>query len=195
MNRSLDSLVSLLTELGEITHSMAMGDLSRSIHGNYQGEFAGLKSNFNQALQQMKEILTVVVSNTEHIATASTQTVAAANHVSEQSSKQLSSLDEVASAITESSAAITQVADNTKKGGELATSTADLATTGREQLIKLIEMIERIADEYKRIEQITSKINRVADKTHLLSLNAGLEAVRPGNMVWVLVSLPNKLVN
>ena len=31
-----------------------------------------------------------------------------------------------------------------------------------------------------RIEQITGEITRIADKTHLLSLNAGLEAMRAG---------------
>jgi len=180
VNRSLDALVGLLTELGDITQNMAIGDLSQVVKGNYQGDFSALKANVNQALQQMKEILTTVVVNTEHIATASTQTTSAANHVSEQSSKQLSSLEEVASAVTETSAAIGQIADNTKRGGELAISTAELAATGRGQLIKLSEIIEQIAGEYKCIEQITSKINRIADKTHLLSLNAGLEAVRAG---------------
>jgi len=180
VNRSLDSLVTLLTELSDITKNMAIGDLTHMIEGNYQGDFSALKLNTNQSLKQMKEILTIVVANTEHIALASTQTVSAAEHVSEQSAKQLSALDEVAAAVVETSAAIGQIADNTKRTGELAVSTAELAANGRIQLIKLTEIIEKISDEYKRIEQITTKINRIADKTHLLSLNAGLEAVRAG---------------
>ncbi len=180
VNRSLDSLVVLLTELGDITKNMAVGDLTHVIEGNYQGDFSALKLNTNQSLKQMKEILSIVVANTEHIALASTQTVSAAEHVSEQSAKQLSALDEVAAAVVETSAAIGQIADNTKRSGELAVSTAELAANGRTQLIKLTEIIEKISEEYKRIEQITTKINRIADKTHLLSLNAGLEAVRAG---------------
>ncbi|WP_280938413.1 HAMP domain-containing methyl-accepting chemotaxis protein [Thioflexithrix psekupsensis] len=180
VNRSLDSLITLLTELGEVTKNMSVGDLTHHVEGSYQGEFASLKTNTNQSLKQMKEILTVVVSNTEHIASASVQTLAAAEHVSSQSSQQMAALDEVATAVVQSSAAIGQVAENTTKSGKLASATAELAASGRDQLIKLIEIIEQISEEYKRIEQITTKINRIADKTHLLSLNAGLEAVRAG---------------
>ncbi len=62
----------------------------------------------------------------------------------------------------------------------MACTTASLANEGQILLNKLIELIQHIDAEYGRIEQITSEITRIADKTHLLSLNAGLEAMRAG---------------
>ncbi len=180
INRSLDALAVLLTELGEVTDYMAKGDLTHLIDGNYQGEFAALKANVNHAVTQMQAILKIIVTNTEHVSVGAIQTVEAANHVAEQSAGQMSSLDEIASAVVESSSAVGQIAENAEQGGQLAKNTAELATTGRAQLAKLVEIIEQIAVEYNRIEQITGKITRIADKTHLLSLNAGLEAVRAG---------------
>lgn len=180
INRSLDALVGLLAELGEVTDYMAKDDLTHLIDGNYQGEFLVLKANVNHAVTQMQAILKTIVTNTEHVSVGAMQTVEAANHVAEQSAGQMSSLDEIASAVVESSSAVGQIADSAKQGGQLATSTAELATVGRTQLSKLVEIIEQIAAEYNRIEQITGKITRIADKTHLLSLNAGLEAVRAG---------------
>lgn len=180
INRSLDALVGLLAELSEVTDYMAKGDLTHTINGNYQGEFSVLKANINHAITQMQAILKTIMTNTEHVSVGATQTVAAADHVAEQSARQMSSLDEIATAVVESSSAVGQIADSAKQGGQLAKSTAELAMVGRVQLSQLVEIIEQIAAEYGRIEQITGKITRIADKTHLLSLNAGLEAVRAG---------------
>ncbi len=180
VNRSLDTLVNLLTELGEVTQRMAKGDLTLSVTGNYQGDFATLKTNTNKAIIQMNESLKVIVTNTENISVGVTETTKASSHVAEQSSQQMSAIEEMASAVTETSASIGQISENAKRGNDLAGSTAQLANVGRNQLSKLVEVIEQIATEYGRIEQITGKITRIADKTHLLSLNAGLEAVRAG---------------
>lgn len=180
VNRSLDTLVNLLTELGEVTQRMAKGELTLSVTGNYQGDFATLKANMNLAIAQLTESLKVIVMNTENISVGVTETAKSSSHVAEQSSQQMSAIVEMASAVTETSASIGQISENAKRGNDLAGSTAQLAAVGRNQLSKLVEVIEQIATEYGRIEQITGKITRIADKTHLLSLNAGLEAVRAG---------------
>jgi len=180
VNRSLDSLAGLLSELSEVTSHMAKNDLTYGVESNYQGDFAEMKTNVNHALGQMTEILKVVVSNMEHMSTATAQTVESANHVAEQSSNQMVSLDQIADSVSESSSTVTQIANNAKEGQALSSSTAELAAVGKTQLSKLVEIIEQMAGEYSRIEQITGKITRIADKTHLLSLNAGLEAVRAG---------------
>lgn len=180
VNRSLDSLAGLLSELSKVTAYMAKNDLTYSIESNYQGEFATMKTNVNYAVSQISETLCVVVSNIEHMSTATTQTAESANHVAEQSANQMAALDRIANSVGESSTTIAQIANNAKEGQALSTSTAELAAVGKTQLFKLVEIIEQMAGEYNRIEQITGKITRIADKTHLLSLNAGLEAVRAG---------------
>jgi len=180
VNRSLESLVNLLSDLVHVSNKMALNDLTCRIESNYQGDFSALKVDVNHAVEQIQKVLVSVASSTEQMSTATVETVDAANHVVEQSSNQMNALDEIASAITQSSANVSQIADSAKDGEQLSRSTAELATVGKNLLLKLVEIIEKTADEYNQIEQITGKITRIADKTHLLSLNAGLEAVRAG---------------
>jgi methyl-accepting chemotaxis protein len=180
VNRSLDALVSLFAELGEISARMANGDLTKTVTGSYQGDFAALKNNMNNVLIQLSDSLRTIVSNTKDISSGVIETTKSSLQVADQSSQQMSAIVEMANAVTETSASIRLISENAKRGNELAGSTAQLAETGLQQLNKLVEVIEQISTEYSRIEQITGKITRIADKTHLLSLNAGLEAVRAG---------------
>lgn len=180
VNRSLDALVNLFGELGEITSLMSKGNLTKRVNGTYQGDFLTLKNNMNNVISQLSDSLKIIVDNSANIATGVIQTSKTSIQVADQSSQQMSAIVEMANAVAEASASIKLISENAKRSNDLAGSTAQLADTGLKQLDKLVEVIEQISTEYGRIEQITGKITRIADKTHLLSLNAGLEAVRAG---------------
>jgi methyl-accepting chemotaxis protein len=180
VNRSLDALVNLLSELGNTTKHMAEGDLTHLLAGNYQGEFSVLKANTNQTIMKMTEILQEITTNTNNSAVAITQTSEASKYVAKEASLQMFALDEVVRTIDETASSINEVAHSATKGNELACTTAALAKNGEQQLHKLIELIRHVDSEFSKIEHITGEITRIADKTHLLSLNAGLEAMRAG---------------
>ena len=180
VNRSLETLVKLLSELTAITQQMAQGDLTQLLTGNYQGEFSVLKANTNQAILQMKEILQTITAHVESSTTATMQTAKAAEHVANQAAQQMAALEEVAVAVEKSAASVKDISNSATKGNELASTSAKLAAAGQEQLNRLTALIQQVGNEYHRIEQITGEITRIADKTHLLSLNAGLEAMRAG---------------
>lgn len=180
MNRSLDSLVNLLGEMAAVAERMAEGDLTRSVGGSYQGDFAILKGNVNRALEELRSLIGEIAGNTEQIAAAATETSAAARQVAEESSRQLSSLTAVAGAVTQTAQSVGEITANAEKGRDLAGGTAALAEEGQRKLTRLADAVERIAAGHGRIEQITNTITRIADKTHILSLNAGIEAARAG---------------
>lgn len=181
VNRSLDALVGLLRELGGTADGLAHADLTRSVTGTYQGEFAAIKADTNQALADLRELIGALAAGTEQVAVAATETSAAAQQVANGSNQQLMTLNDVSAAVAQTAGAIAEVSTHAERGSGLARSSAESAEAGQSELARLIELVETIAAGYARMQQITAKITRIADKTHVLSLNAGIEAARAGD--------------
>ena len=180
VNRSLDALVKLLSELNQTMQYMADADLTHLLNSNYQGDFAVLKAYTNQSIQAVSKILSDVINNTNHAAVAITQTSEASSYVAKEAALQMQSLENVSTTVEETAHSVNDIAEKIKHSSQLTSTTANLANNGLVLLAKLIDLIQHIDAEYSKIEQITSEITRIADKTHLLSLNAGLEAMRAG---------------
>ncbi len=181
VNRSLDGLVTLLVELGTLAAGMAEGDLRRSLDNDYQGEFAVLKTNFNRGISQLRETLAGLVADTSQVSAAISQTTAAAQQVAQATAGQIGALGEIAAAISQTASAVSEVSSHAGTGNALSRSTAELAGGGRRMLSRLAGEIEQIAARQGSIDRITATITRIADKTQVLSINAGIEAARVGD--------------
>lgn len=160
---------------------MANNDLTHQLTGNYQGEFSLLKASTNQAIGHMVEILQEITISTSQSAVAIAQTSESSKYVADEASQQMLAIENVSKTIDDTADSVGEIARKAQEGSQLACSTANFANDGQIQLNKLIELIQHIDAEYVRIEKITDEITRIADKTHLLSLNAGLEAMRAGD--------------
>ena len=181
VNRSLDALVSLLDSISTFSLTIAKGDLTYQIEGNFQGEFAAIKQNLNTAIDQLSNVLGKVVDTTLQVTAAANQTSAASSGVIEHTHSQTTNLADVSNAIEQTVAAISEIVTSTEKGSALAQEAAVAAESGESALLSLTDTVNSIAEKNKRISQISELIAEIADKTYVLALNAGLEAVRAGN--------------
>ncbi|MEI6559962.1 MAG: MCP four helix bundle domain-containing protein [Rhodospirillaceae bacterium] len=181
VNRSLDALVTLLDEISGFATAMAGGDLTGSITGSYQGDFAAIKVNLNKAVAQLRAVLQSVGRSTQDVANSANETTAAAVDVSRQAASQMTTLADVSSAIEQTVAAIAEIARSADRGSVLGRSAAATAEDGRAKLTRLTDAVDSIAAKNTRISQISDLIAAIADKTYVLALNAGLEAVRAGD--------------
>ena len=180
VNNSLDALRNLLTEVSMVSDRLAIGDLSLTVDGSYDGELGAIATNMNEAASLLREVLVEIVADSQRVSAATIETAAAASDVAAHTANQLEVLNEVAAALTQTAASVWQIAGNSDKGRELVKATSDQAEDGRQRLVLLVEAIERIAASNSRIGQISDRVSRIAEKTHVLSLNAGIEAARAG---------------
>jgi methyl-accepting chemotaxis protein len=180
VNRSLDTIGNLLDELGKMAENMAKGDLRINLAGNYQGDFAVLHTNMNMAIEELRKTLIEIDTSSQHIAIAAMQTSAAAGEVASQSENQLLMLTEVSTVVTQTAESVKEISISAEKGNVLACITANQSQEGHSQLKKLVEAVELIAASNAKVAQISERISKIADKTHILALNAGIEAARAG---------------
>jgi len=180
VNRSLDALGAVLDALSIFARALADGDLRHGVDGNFQGEFAAMKVNLNKAADQLRAVLSEVGQATRQVSASSQETTAAALEVSKHAAGQMSALIDVSGAIEQTTAAISEIASNADKANVLAGQAVGAAEGGQQTLSALTTAVHGIADKNKRITQISELIGNIADKTYVLSLNAGLEAARAG---------------
>ena len=89
-------------------------------------------------------------------------------------------MTQTAASMEELSATVANNTDNVYQAGKLVQDAVKNAHTGEAVTREVIDTMNTIAANSKRIEDITSVINSIAFQTNLLALNAAVEAARAG---------------
>jgi methyl-accepting chemotaxis protein len=184
----------IITDAGNVLSIMSTGDLTPRITNSYKGDFDKMKNNINHLgdsltnliLQLQESIHTTAAATAEISSTA--DTLAAATH--EQSSQ----TDDLATAMEEMSRTVTDNAHSAAVTLDVARESGAKANDGGKIVEQTIHKMHEIAavvessasniaklgESSKKIGEIISVIDDIADQTNLLSLNAAIEAARAG---------------
>jgi methyl-accepting chemotaxis protein len=180
INRTMDAIVTPLQETAGVLQSMADGDLTHLIEGNYKGRLNELKqdvnlmaSNLNQALSQVSLVVEQVNSSSRQINDASIS-------LSQAATEQAASLEEISSSMSEISTQTSSNAENASEANKLAQQAHQAAGEGAEHMTEMKTAMSAINDSSQKIATIIKVIDDIAFQTNLLALNAAVEAARAG---------------
>jgi methyl-accepting chemotaxis protein len=186
-NRTLDSVVGPLKDVGATLDLLAGGDLTVRLNGEYAGDFKKLADAVNtlglqvrSAIQQIGANTLALVSAAEELNKVSQQmgasaeeTAAQSNVVSAASGQVTNNVATVATAADEMSASIKEIAKNTAEATQVATTAVKTAEETNVTIGKLGQSSAEIG-------QVIKVITSIAQQTNLLALNATIEAARAG---------------
>lgn len=100
--------------------------------------------------------------------------------LSQATSEQAASLEETVATMEELSSMVKVNTENAKQAASLASLTREAALKGEVEIKNLIESIQSVSMDSKKIAEITNVIDDIAFQTNLLALNAAVEAARAG---------------
>jgi len=180
INSLLETTASAIGEIADLLSRIAGGDLMHTVETDYQGTFDRLKSDANQTVLRLRELVGGIQSSAEMINVAAKEIASGNQDLSSRTEEQASSLEETASSMEELTATVKQNAENARQANELAGNAQRVAEQGGDVVGQVVETMGSIHQASSKIADIISVIDGIAFQTNILALNAAVEAARAG---------------
>ncbi|MFC5469480.1 methyl-accepting chemotaxis protein [Cohnella suwonensis] len=184
------------------------GDLSQEIVLRSKDEIAGLADTFNRMVRNLRNILSraqetaiMVAASSEQLTASAEQTtlateqiVEATNSITSSAEKEQQFVSETVEAMQQMSSGIQEVAVSNEEISRLARAASGASADGKNAAADVLSEMKELDDSVsaaerairslggrsKQINGISGVITDLANRTNLLSLNAGIEAARAG---------------
>ena len=166
--------------LGRGLAAMADGDLTYRIETEFAPKAAQLKTDFNAAIAQLQQALSVVVGNIAGIRSGAGEISQAADDLSRRTEQQAAGLEETAAALDEITATVNKTASGARQASDVVQAAKGDAETSGVIVRDAVQAMQAIEGSSEQISQIIGVIDEIAFQTNLLALNAGVEAARAG---------------
>ena len=180
INNLMEAVVEPLKEGKRVMVSLAEGDLTQSMQGEFKGEFAELRDAINASVTNLLNMVTDINEASGSISSGASEIATGNTDLSQRTEEQASSLEETASSMEEMTSTVRQNADNARTANTLASTARDQAQKGGDVVSNAVAAMSEINSSSKKISDIIGVIDEIAFQTNLLALNAAVEAARAG---------------
>ena len=167
--------------LGQGLNAMANGDLTWRMSVEVAPRAQQLKDDFNRAVGQLQEAMSVVVGNVAGIRSGAGEISQAADDLSRRTEQQAASLEETAAALDQITATVNRTASGARQASDTVQAAKGDAETSGVVVRDAVAAMGAIEKSAQEISQIIGVIDEIAFQTNLLALNAGVEAARAGD--------------
>jgi methyl-accepting chemotaxis protein len=170
-----------IAALGVALSKLASGDLSVRVEGVLSPEFAGLKTDFDNAAAALDKTMSAVSRGAYGIRAGADDIAHAADDLAQRTEQQAATLEETAAAVEELTATVDRTARSAKEvSARVGEAAADARRSGA-VVTRAAEAMSQIETSSAKVSQILGVIDEIAFQTNLLALNAGVEAARAGD--------------
>ncbi len=170
----------VVTGLAAGLQRLAMGDLTFRITRDFAPEYEPIKTDFNDAANQLQQMIRGITSNAAVLNAGTSEIARAADDLSQRTERQAASLQQTTKAMDEIAARMAQTADGAMHASQIVSQTKADAEQSEAVMGRAASAMTTIEQSSQRITQIVGVMNDIASQTKLLALNASIEASRAG---------------
>jgi methyl-accepting chemotaxis protein len=182
--RTVDQLLASvdvgISETRRVIKSLAEGDLTDNMAGNFKGTFAELQQNVNGTMATLRSTMRNVRLATGSMNGSTAELSNATNDLSKRTEQQAAALEQTSAALDEITAVVKTSTDRAHEATIMVGEAKESAVQSGAVVRNAVEAMGRIEQASREIAQITNVIDEIAFQTNLLALNAGVEAARAG---------------
>ncbi len=180
INGLADSIDKVFSDIQHVIGSMAEGNLSDKISGDYEGTYASIQANVNATQDKLADIFEQIRQSADFINNSSQEIASGNNNLSHRAEEQAASLEQTAASMEQLTSAVKNNADNAQQANEVASDAGRMAGTGGDVVNRAVQAMDEINTSSNKIAEIIGVIDEIAFQTNLLALNASVEAARAG---------------
>ena len=165
-------------DAGRLLRNIAEGDLTQQIpaaacEGSLLSELARTQSSLRRLVGEVRQLA-------DGILTASGEVAAGSLDLSSRTEQAASHLQETAASMAQISGSVQQGVASAAEAKRLAGSASDVAQRGGSAVRNVVQAMDEISAQSRKIGDITGVIDGIAFQTNILALNAAVEAARAG---------------
>ncbi|MDU6266336.1 MAG: methyl-accepting chemotaxis protein [Anaerocolumna aminovalerica] len=170
-----------IKEIIQTLESMAQGDMRIHLEQDYIGEFASIKSAFENISTSLNDTLRKINDTAEQVSSGAEQVAGGAQELAAGSTEQASSVEELSASISKIAEQAEENSISVKTAAKYVEEAGAGVNIGDEHMQQLTKAMKDIDTAFAQIVNITKVIEDIASQTNLLALNAAIEAARAGD--------------
>jgi methyl-accepting chemotaxis protein len=161
--------------------ALAQGDLAAEIDADFPPAYAALRTNFNEALRELRTLIGGVMESAATIRTGSGEIAHASENLARRTESNAASLEQTSAALAQIDSRLKATAvagSNTVQRADQAIATV---AGGRAIADEAVQAMGRVSDSARGIDSVIEGVDKIAFQTRVLAMNAAVEAGRAGD--------------
>jgi methyl-accepting chemotaxis protein len=181
LNHTLDALAAPVHGAIPVLERLAARDLTARVEGEYHGEHARIGAAVNELAQALQGAVAQTRTAAEQVASASGQVASASQGVAQGASQQAAALEQAVARLASIADITRRTADGARRASALAVAAKSSAAEGHAAMVEVDGAIAALRTSAERTSKIIKDVGEISFQTHLLGLNAAVEAARAGS--------------
>ncbi len=181
LNKVLDIMETGLDEIRDAMSRLAEGDLDRPMQTDFPGTFGRVAHSVNSTMQKLGKIISEIDRSSRQVSDSARGAMRRAEAASHRSREQAAEVEKTSSSIEEVSSLVTRSAEALRGMAKEADTALAKATDSERIILAGASTIQNLETHSRQIFDVIRVIEDIASRTHLISLNASVEAAQAGS--------------
>ena len=180
LSETITAVSGYVMKLKEALSELSKGNLDIWVEGEFAGDFVIMKESLSHIIDFLNEIMQRLQQSAGTLSDSARQMEASAQTLHSSSEHQSESVTRLMEQTQIISGDIGEVDKNAKAAYKLMDETMAKLSQGNQQMRSMLEVMDKIRENADEINKITKFMEDIALQTHILAINASVEASHAG---------------